>query len=209
MFLSNDYLVHQLLVPAVALFFLVWSLVGAAIGAGLILSSASMFRLFRTMNRYVSTRRGLKALAMEHDVGHVVRRHRRLIGGLIVLGAAYCVFSVLAWFDHSAIALVLDLRYPRPMVIWIVESARWSLIVFSVFAIVIGIMLVYFPDALGRVEALANRWISIRKYTYGAETMNLALDRLVEAYPRAAGAAILVSTLYVAANAALLWLRFR
>lgn len=209
MSLSNNNLVNQLLIQAVVMFFLVWSLIGAAIGAGLLLSSARVFRLFGMLNRYVSTRRGLKALAMAHDIGQFVRRHRRLIGGLFVLGAAYCIFSLVAWFDNSAIVFVLDLRYPRPIVVWILESARWSLIVFSGFAIVAGLMLVYFPDALSRFEALANRWVSVRKHTYGADTMHLALDKLVEAYPRAAGSIILVAALYVAANAALLWLRFR
>ncbi len=206
--LSNEYLVAKLLLPAVVMFFLVWGLVGAAMGAGLIVSSAKMFRLFRMMNHYVSTRRGLKPLAMPHDIGQSVRKHRRLIGAFFVLGAAYCIFSLLAWFDNAAIVAGLNLRYPRPFVAWILESVRWSLILFSVLAIVIGVMLGYFPDALGRFEAQANRWVSVRKLTLGADTMHLTLDRLVEAYPRSAGSIILVGALYVAANAAFLWLRF-
>lgn len=206
--LSNEYLVAQLLIPAVVMFFLVWSLIGAAIGAGLIVCSAKVFRLFGMMNHYVSTRHGLKPLAMAHDIGQFVRKHRRLIGAFFVLGAAYCIYSLVAWFDNSAIVSALHLRYPRQFVAWILESARWSLIVFSVFAIVIGVMLGYFPEALGRLEAQANRWVSVRKLTYGADTMYLTLDKLVEAYPRSAGSIILVAALYVAANAAILWFRF-
>lgn len=206
--LSNDYLVDQLLIPAVVMFFLVWGLIGAAIGAGLIVCSAKTFRLFRMMNHYVSTRHGLKPLAMPHDIGQSVRKHRRLIGAFFVLGAAYSIYSLVAWFDNSAIVSALDLRYPRPFVAWILESVRWSLIVFSVFAIVIGVMLGYFPDALGRFEAQANRWVSVRKLTVGVDTMHLTLDRLVEAFPRSAGSIIVIAALYVAANAAILWLRF-
>ena len=208
MSLSNNNLVNQLLLQAVVMFFLVWSLVGAAIGAGLIVSSAMTLRLFGVMNRYVSTRHGFKALAMPHDLGQSVRKHRRLIGALFVLGAAYSIYSLLAWFNNSAIVFVLDLRYPRLFVAWILESARWSLIVLNVFALVTGVMLGFFPHALGRLEAQANRWVSVRKLTMGVDTMHLTLDKLVEAYPRTAGSIILVAALYVAANAAILWLRF-
>ena len=75
-------------------------------------------------------------------------------------------------------------------------------------ALVVGVMLGYFPDALGRLEAYANRWVSTRQLTMGSETMVFSLDRLVEAFPRTAGAMIVVAALYVAANAAFLWLRF-
>jgi hypothetical protein len=208
MSLSNNNLVNHLLIQAVVMFFLVWSLVGAAIGAGLIVSSAKTFRLFGMMNRYVSTRHGFKPLAMAHDIGQSVRKHRRLIGALFVLGAAYSIYSLLAWFNNSAIVFVLDLRYPRPFVAWILESARWSLIVLNVFALVIGVMLGFFPHALGRLEAQANRWVSVRKLTLGMDKMDLTLDKFVEAFPRTAGSVILVAALYVAANAAILWLRF-
>jgi len=205
--LNSDYLLNQLLISAVVMFFLVWGLVGAAIGAGLIVSSAKMFRLFRLTNYYVSTRRALKPLAMAHDIGQTVNRHRRLIGAFFVLGAAYSLYSLLAWFDSSSIAAALNLRYPRPLVFSVLESARWSLIVFSVLALVVGVMLGYFPRALGRFEAQANRWISVRKLTVGVDTMHPTLDKLVEAFPRTAGSIILVAALYVAANAAFLWLQ--
>jgi len=174
----------------------------------LCVASAKTFRLFGVMNRYVSTRHGLKPLAMPHDIGQSVRKHRRPIGALFILGAAYSLYSLLAWFDNSAIVSVLDLRYPRLFVAWVLESARWSLILFNVFALVIGVMLGLFPHALGRLEAQANRWVSVRKLTIGVDTMHLTLDKLVEAFPRTAGWIILVAALYVAANAAILWLRF-
>jgi len=207
-FASNAF-VLQVLVPALVMFFLFWSVVGAAVGLGLILASASTVRVGKALNRYVSTRVGLKPLAMPHDVGAFVRRHRRLIGAIFVLGAAYSVFALCAWYDNAAIVYGLKLRLPREFVAVVVESVRWSLIVFSLLAIAVGVMLALFPAALTRVEAHANSWYSVRRLTVGADKMVLTLDRLVEAYPRTSGAILLVGSLYVAANAALLWLRFR
>lgn len=204
---SSNAFVLQVLVPALVMFFLFWSVIGAAVGLGLILASAATIRMFRAVNRYVSTRVGLKPLAMPHDVGAGVRRHRRLIGAIFVLGAAYSVFALCAWFDNAAIVYGLKLRYPREFVAVVVESVRWSLIVFGLLAIAIGVMLLFFPAALTRVEAHANSWYSVRRLTLGADTMYLSLDRLVEAYPRTSGAILVVGALYVAAQAALLWFR--
>jgi hypothetical protein len=201
--------VDQMLIPALAMIFLVGSLVGAATGAGLIVSGARVLRLFGFMNRYVSTRSGLKAMSMPHDIGPLVRRHRHLIGACLVLGAGYSVYGLLAWFDSDAFAAALDLRYPRSFVAWLLNGARWTLIAYGVLGILAGLMLGFFPRALDRIEARANRWYSIRKFTLGGDTMHLTLDRFVEAFPRSTGALIVIGALYVAVNAAMLWLRFR
>jgi hypothetical protein len=206
--LSNDYIVNQLLIPAVVMFFLVWGLIGAAVGAGLIVSSGKMLRLFSIMNQYVSTRHSMKPLAMAHDVGQGVRKHRRLIGAVFVVGAAYSMYGLFAWFESATIVSAVGMGFPPPFVIWILESVRWSMVLFSVFAIVIGVMLVNFQEALGKLEAHANRWYSVRKYTVGADSMHLTLDKWVQAFPRASGSVIAVTALYVAVNAAILWLRF-
>ena len=206
---TNNAFVLQVLVPSAVMFFLFWSLAGAAIGLGLVFASAATLRVFRAMNRYVSTRLGLKPLATAHDVGPGVRRHRRLIGALFVLGAGYSVLALCAWYDNAAIVYGLGLRYPREFVAVVVESVRWSLIVFSLLAIAVGVLLAFFPAALTRIEAHANSWYSVRRLTLGADTMQLSLDRLVEAYPRTSGAILVVAALYVAANAAFLWLRVR
>ena len=206
---GSHYALQQWLIPAAIMFFLVWGLIGAAIGAGLIVCSVKTIRLFGMMNYYVSTRHGLKPLAMAHDIGQGVRRHRHLIGAFFVLGASYSLYGVIAWFDKSAIVSGLHLQYPPRLVAGVAECVRWSLILFNALALVIGIMLGFFPDALDRLEALANRTYSTRKHTNGVDTMHLALDRLIEAFPRAAGSIIVAAALYVAANAAILWLQFR
>jgi hypothetical protein len=77
-----------------------------------------------------------------------------------------------------------------------------------VFAIVIGVMLINFQEALGKLEVHANRWYSVRKYTVGADSMHLTIDKWVQAFPRASGSVIVIAALYVAVNAAILWLRF-
>jgi hypothetical protein len=52
--------------------------------------------------------------------------------------------------------------------------------------VAVGVLL-FFPDALARVEKHANRWISTRRLVRHADEAHLTLDRLVEAHPGPAG----------------------
>lgn len=209
MLANIEYMAKMLLLPSAILFFMAWSFIGAAIGAGLIVSSQSMFRLFAVMNRQVSTRRHLRVFSLPHDIGASVNRHRRWLGPLFVLGAGYSIYGLGARFDNAAIVSGLALDYPRNLVSWLIESVRWSLIVFSVLAIAVGLMLAYFGDALGRLEARLNHWHSARKITLGLDTMHMAPDGLVAAHPRVAGMLIVAGSAYVGANALMQWLVLR
>jgi len=197
MALFNNDLVAQLLASSVALFFFVWGVVSLAVGIGLIVRSASMFRFFALMNTYVSTRRGLKSMAVPRHVGPVVLKYRHLFGVLFAAGAAYSIFGLLTGSDNSVVAAMLDTGLPGPVGSWLVEVLRWFLGICNAFAFIIGLMLLFFPDAFGAIEARANRWYSFRQLAPGADTMHLPLDRWVEAFPRTAGWIIALSALGV------------
>jgi hypothetical protein len=206
MLASIEYMTSVLLLPFAIMFFLVWSVIGAAVGAGLIISGEKMFRMFALMNRHVSTRRELRAFAVPHDIGQSVHRHRRWIGPLFILGAGYSIYGMGAKFDNASIVSGLALDYPQHLVGWLLESARWSLIVLSVLAIAVGVMLLASHDMLGRLETRLNHWHSARKVSLGLDTMHMAPDNLVEAHPRAAGMLIVAASGYVGASALMQWL---
>jgi len=205
----SDYALDRWLGSALVMFVLVWSLVGALVGAGLIVGSATTLRLLSGLNHYVSTRRGLKSMSVAYDLDDGARRNGRLVGGIVLIGAAYSVYALLAWFDIATLVSALGLSYPRPLVAWMLESIRWSLLLFNLVAVAVGGMLVLRAGALAGLEARANRWYSVRKLTLGADTMHLGLDRLFAEHPRVCGAMLLVGAIYVAGNTALLWSRLQ
>jgi hypothetical protein len=202
---SSDSAVLHWLVSSTVLFFLFWSAIAAAIGLGLMVFSKGLFRLLAPLDHYVSTRHGMKPLAMPHDIGQGVRGHRYLWGALFVAGAAYSIYSLLAKFDGPALVLALNLPYPPSLVLWILSSARWCMVAFGAFAVVVGVMLALFPDALARLESRGNRWVSVRQMASGIDSLHLPIDRMVAASPRTAGSVILAGSLFVAANAAMAW----
>ena len=85
---------------------------------------------------------------------------------------------------------------------WLVESLGWMLLLGSASAIVIGVILGFYPRVLGALELRANHWYSSRQIGKGADEMVLTLDKWVEYSPRTAGWIISIAALIVAVNSA-------
>jgi len=183
----NNYVLDQILFPSFVLFFFIWGMVAVAVGVGLIVNSAAVFRVFGRMNYSVSTRRATKPMAVPIDSSSFVLKYRVWIGAFFVIGAAYAEYGLVARVDNAAVVSLLNLKYPRAFVFWIVESSRLFLIVTCALSILVGFLLSFFPDAIRAIETYASRWYSTRRLAPQAEKMNLALDHWVTASPRAAG----------------------
>lgn len=193
----GNLVVDQLIVPSALWFFFIGGVVAAAIGAGLILRRAGVFRLFGVMNYSVSTRRLAKPLAIPRDSNGLVWKYRRPIAALFTIGAVYSLYGLIAHIDNAAVVVALKLKYPPAAVLWAVESARLFLIVGCAVSLAVGILLGFFPEAMRALEARASRWVSTRRLAPDADEMNMALDNWVAAFPRVAGCLILLPALGV------------
>lgn len=190
---KTAYLVEQLLLPFAVTVMLVGSVIGIAVGIGLIASSARTIRVLSSLNRWVSSRKALKPLETPQDVAWVVTRYRRWIGAVFVAAGAYILISLLSLPSLARFQAALRLEVsPLSASAVLLETAFWIFALGSVLVLVTGILMIFFPAILGAIEAHANRWISTRRLVLSADTMYLPLDRLVAAYPRAAGWIIIV-----------------
>jgi hypothetical protein len=183
----DNYIIDQLLLPSLTLFFFVGGVFAVAVGVGLIASSGMVLRLFGPMNYTVSTRQSFKQMAATRDSGTFVWKYRRLIGAIFVVGAAYSIYGLIARVDSSAVVTMFNLKLPMPFVLSLVDAARLFLIAACTVSIAVGILLGFFPDAMRAIEKQSSHWYSTRQLAPGAETMNLAFDNWVAAFPRTAG----------------------
>jgi hypothetical protein len=87
----------------------------------------------------------------------------------------------------------------------VLQTVKWVLIVGSALAVVVAVLILFFPGRLTALEAGLNRWYSTRHVLPPAgETMRFPLDAMVESRPRAAGWIIAAASLLVAAAMAVL-----
>lgn len=79
------------------------------------------------------------------------------------MGAAYSAYGLIARIDDSAVVAALNLKLAPLFVLWLVEATRWILIAGCVVSIVVGILLVFFPDAMLAIEKRASHRHSTRQ----------------------------------------------
>ena len=184
---SYSNLMWQLLIQFSIVSFLVVAVAGLGVGAGLIISSQKTVEFFHVVNRWVSTRQVLKSVEVPRDTDQVAHRYHRWLAAGFVLGGFISIFGLAVGLDSSAVSAVFAQKRVVPVVTVAVESAKWFLIVGSAFGIVVGAMLIFYPNAESTLEKYANRWVSPRRVTRSWDDMHMNLDRLVEAHPKPAG----------------------
>ncbi len=183
----NYALVLQVMLPSIFAFFFIFALIATVVAAGLIFRSQAMLGVFRTMNRYVSTRKAGKELSVSRDSGQTVMKYRHWFSAFFVLGAAYAEFGLITQVNDAQVVHLLNLALPNVATTVLVHTARVFLMAGGVFSIFLGLLLVFSPGAVGAMERWGNRWYSSRKMGMGSETMHLTLDNWVLAFPRASG----------------------
>jgi hypothetical protein len=192
---TTPQLIQALLFDSIVLAFLVFGILAAAAGIGLIACRDRTLKLISVMNRHVSTRQALKSVSVQHDITPTVQRYRWWFAGGILAGAAYSMYILLTRFDASLVNAALDT--PGPFALAVAEGLRWFMIAFSGIACVIGLLMGFSPRTLQAIEAHTNRWYSMRKITAPLETPRPTLDRWVESHPLLAGWGIALGALIV------------
>ena len=176
------------------------SLAGMALGAFLLARPAATLGWLSRMNRWVSSRRALKALEVPRVAPRPTRQgERRLLLGVVFIAAGAYVLVALLWsFRAEPIATALGGGKGTAIAL---DAMRWCLVAGSLLTLGVGLMMALWPRTLEHFERWSDRWVSSRRALQGADTMHLPLDRLVEKFPRPAGVLILaVSASGVAAS---------
>ena len=180
-------LMWQVLVQVLIVLFLVVAVAGLAVGVGLIVSSQKTAQLFHRLNRWISTRHVLKSVEVPRETDRLAHRYQRWVAGGFVLGGLIAIFGLVTGVDANALSVVFAGRRFVPVAAIAFDSAKWFLIVGSTFGVVIGGMLLFYPNAESTLERFANQWVSSRRVTRSWDDMHMTLDLLVEAHPTPAG----------------------
>jgi len=167
--------------------FLVVAVTGFAVGIGLLVSTQKTIASFHAVNRWVSTRHALKSVEVSRDTERISHKYQRWVAGGFVIGGLVSVVGLIAGVDVAATSAVIARQAMVPTVAIILNTVKWFLVAGSAFGVVIGGMLLFYPNAEATLEKFANQWVSSRRVVRNWDDMHMTLDRLVEAHPRPAG----------------------
>src|SRR6266853_102477 len=154
---------------------------------GMGLGMPKMAQYFHVLNRWVSTRHILRPVEVPVDTERATHRHYRWLAGAFFLGGLIAIFGLLTGLDATAVSAAFAAKRFAPVVAIAVEGAKWVLIAGSASGVVVGAMLLFYPNAESMLERFANQWVSPRRVTRSWDDMRMTLDMLVEAHPKPAG----------------------
>jgi hypothetical protein len=185
------------LAPVLYVLLLGGAVLGLVVGVTLLVDSARVLRWNQTLNRWYSTRQGLRPLEQPIDVKRIIYRWHRVAGILVFAGALFTL-DVLA-FSYQTGALVRAFApVGNPALLGIFfETLRIVLIVGNVAGLLAGVILCFRPSLLKGLEAVADQSYSSRAATRPLEIMHYQPDDLVRARPRLVGTFVTIGSLYV------------
>jgi hypothetical protein len=180
-------MIWHLLVQALVVIFLAVAVSGLGVGLGLLVSSQRTSELFHRLNRWISTRHVLKSVEVPVETDRAAHQYQRWLAGGFILGGLIAIFGLIAAVDVAAVSKLVAQSHYAPFVALVLDCARWFLILGSAAGVVVGAMLLFYPNAEMTLERFTNQWVSSRRISRNWDDMHMTLDALVEAHPRPAG----------------------
>lgn len=199
-------LLEKVIVPALVIFLLIGGIASTLLGLALVFRTEKALAFMRLMNRWVSTRRGLRQAEMPRTLEVKSRRGRILLALFLLFGGVFALYVLVLRLEIPRVAVVLGVNLQKWFLLGVLlQTMQWFLVAGSALAVLVAVMILFFPAHLAALEEHLNKWYSTRVVLPATgESMRFPLDMIVEASPRAAGWAIALSSLLVAAAMAIL-----
>lgn len=196
----NPYVEFVLLRSAI-LFLAVGSLAGLVTGAMLFWHSNRLRMAGVILNRWVSTRHLNQALDRTVEIDPWFYRHRRISGGLILLGALYILYTFTVGLDRISVVTQLSGRFGMSsgMVEGFLDALVLSALLGALLAAFVSLFLLMRPSWLKDFEQTSNRWMSLRRALKPMEVRRDGVDEYVFRHGRGAGILLMLGSLYVLA----------
>lgn len=160
-------------------------------GLWLLLSPRAAQGFAGKADRWVPTDTWLERLNKPVETARWVYRNHRVVGAFIIVAAGYSLWRWTVVYDRDAVLGLLDRRWIRGGMDWLVPAAEWIFVAFNVTFLVFGFVILLRPSLLKAPERVANRWVAV--------DANKALDRrfdplsaAVARQPRLVGALIVL-----------------
>lgn len=179
-------------------FLIIGTIAGVVIGAVLYFQPETISRWSKVMNRWISTRRALRGLEIPRNTtdGYIMR-HLKLFGGLVV------ILSVITFYKLWVAAPLSTLWHPTAISEvfgWgteiFVASVRLFFLIGSVFAAIVGLIMIVNEEGFRKFSSLSNKWISSRLALLPLEKMYYDFDVFVMQKHRLFGGIIFVGSVF-------------
>lgn len=196
---------YQVFLYCVFTFFMLAGIFSFIVGVGLALRSTRMLRFIRFMNQGFSVRKLTRPLTAPHFVEPGLLRHRRLLGSSFILGAAASIY--LLWdVDPDVFRPVFNGSFASEEAEVLAAYTKAFLLVGNAACMVVGLLVLFFPRLLSRIEAYTDKWYTLRKQMRPLTDMQvIEVDHWVLAHPTVSGVTLSIMSLVLSVS---MYMRF-
>ncbi|MBI2994814.1 MAG: hypothetical protein HYY48_11675 [Gammaproteobacteria bacterium] len=188
---------HSLLFQFLTTVFFWGGMIVLVIGAAMTVAPKLVIRLGEVLNRWVSTDEAFHSLDAPRSSERWFYRHHRVCGGLLILGAAYVLYTFAFAFDPAKLSRRIVLFHSQSATEWLLNSLSFINIAFSVLAMAIGSVTFLRPSLLKGLEQRANRWYGVDDSLKRLDVQLKAPDAWFRKRPRLLGLLIVAGSLYI------------
>jgi hypothetical protein len=177
---------YPVFISGVFVFFILASVFSFIVGVGLATRSAAMLRFFSFMNKSFSSRRMMKPLTVPHYVEPVLLKHPVMLGAGITLGAIVAVV-LLREVDSVVFQPMYAGSFSAEATEILANYTHKFLLIGNTLCIVVGVLLMFFPQTLTAVERYTDKWYTFRKQTRPLHDIQFDVDHWVLQHPTVSG----------------------
>lgn len=184
--------VKEILVQFLVALLCIGSLAGLLMGIGMLLKPEQLARINKRLSHWVGTDKITEPLDRPRWMERVVYRHHRLVGGLLLAGSVFILYTFLFSYNARKITGALGAQY------WgLLDAVLAFFIVLSAIAALIGIIVFIRPSALRELEKLSNRWVATDKAAKSLDRMIHSFDEHVHRRRQVWGVFLVAGSLYI------------
>lgn len=156
------------------------------VGILLLANPRLLFSLNARLSRWVDTRATFQALDKPHQLERFFYRHHRVLGALVVLGAAFVLARWAFAYDRASAVTLFGRHWLTRGLDWLPSAVEVVVVGLHAVILLVGLVILFRPSLLKAIEEAANHWQP------GLETRPLDavvgnLDDRIGVHPRVSG----------------------
>ncbi len=167
---------------------LIFGILGMSLSLMLLLSPGLARSLSNILNRSINVDKGLELLDKDIEISEFFYNHHIVMGILIVAGAAFSLFFFFFSLDVSKFAgIFFGSRANLFTAEIIVSTVTWIGKIGCLAGLVFGILLLFAPDFMKRIEDKLNFWLETKPLIEKLDKSRHDLEPFFFRYPIAIG----------------------
>jgi len=189
--------IEMLLWRDLALFLLIFAVLGVLLGLLLVLKPFVLVSLNQLANLWVSTRYISRLFDQTLSIERWFYRHHRVMGIVVMLGASYFLYYFFVTYDKAQLLLHLQLNLSAILLDELLDALLLSVKIGGSVAWVMGVIILLRPSLLRDIEKQSNRWVSVRRATKVLDVQRVGVDDWVLKNARLTGYLLVLASLYL------------